>query len=134
MSRTKKPLIKDEMTFRQAILFEGLQINGIGLSDIDAILELRNNYLVLFEVKKKGVDIPRGQRSMLETLVDVWEETGRVGIVVKATHTVKGGADILLKDCEVEETYYQGSWKELGGVNVKQFLTRFYKKNKIKLE
>lgn len=133
MSRTKKPLVRHDATLRQVILFEGLQENGISPSDIDAILELRNNYLILFEVKKKGVEIPRGQRGMLETLVDVWAETDRIGLVVKATHTTKSNRDIMLKDCEVEEVYYNGSWKELGDVTVKEFLTKFYKKNKIKL-
>lgn len=133
MSRTNKPLIRNEKTFRQVILYEGLQKKGISPSDIDAILELRGNYLILFEVKKEGVKIPRGQRKMLETLTDVWSETGRLGLVVKATHNYKNTEDIMLKDCIVEEVYYKGSWKIIGDIKVKEFLDNFYKKNNIKL-
>tara|TARA_R110000850_G_scaffold175279_1_gene300836 strand:+ start:40 stop:408 length:369 start_codon:yes stop_codon:yes gene_type:complete len=120
-------------TLRQVILFEGLQKGGVSPSDIDAILELHDNYLILFEVKKVGVEIPKGQRNMLETIVDVWGDSGRIGLVVKATHNVKNTDDILLKDCEVAEVYYKDSWKIIGGINVKEFLDNFYKKNNIKL-
>ncbi len=134
MSRTRKPLVKNRKTLGQLILFEGLQRKGLSPSDIDAVLEIHDNYLILFEVKKDGVDIPRGQRVLLETLVDVWDETGRMGLVVKANHRVKNNADILLKDCEVEEVYYKGSWKVIEKtILVGKFLDDFYKKQKIKL-
>lgn len=133
MSRTRKPLVRNSETMRQLILFEGLQRNGVYPSDIDAVLELRDKYLILFEVKKEGVEIPRGQRQLLETVVDVWDDSGRMGIVVKAIHNIPHTKDVLLKDCIVEEIYYKGSWKIVGDVTVEKFLNRFYKKQKIKL-
>lgn len=133
MSRTTKKQVMNDKTLRQIILFEGLQKGGVSPSDIDAILELREEYLILFEVKKSGVKIPNGQRRMLETLVDVWAETGRVGLVVKATHNYSNNQDILLRNCIVEEVYYKGSWKIIGDRNVKKFLDVFYKKNNIEL-
>lgn len=127
-------MVRNRKTLGQLILFEGLQRKGLSPSDIDAVLEIHDNYLILFEVKKDGVDIPRGQRLLLETLVDVWDETGRLGLVVKATHRVKNNEDILLKDCEVEEVYYKGSWKVIERtILVGKFLDDFYKKQKIKL-
>ena len=134
MSRTRKPLVKNRETLGQVILFEGLQRKGLSPSDIDAVLEIRDNYLILFEVKKDGFDIPKGQRVLLETLVDVWDETGRMGIVVKAIHRVKNNKDILLKDCEVAEVYYKGSWKIIEDtILVGAFLDNFYKKQNIEL-
>ena len=134
MSRTRKPLVRNRKSLGQVVLFEGLQRKGVSPSDIDAVLEIRDKYLVLFEVKKEGFDIPKGQRILLETLANVWEETGRISVVVKAIHRIKNNADILLKDCEVEEIYYKGSWKILDRtILVGKFLDDFYKKQKITL-
>ena len=127
-------MVKNRETLGQVILFEGLQTKNVSPSDIDAVLEIRGNYLILFEVKKDGFDIPKGQRILLETLVDVWDETGRMGIVVKAAHRVKNNKDILLKNCEVSEIYYKGSWKVIEDtILVGDFLKDFYKKQNIKL-
>lgn len=132
MSRTRKHQIKSRDGIRQVILFEGLQNNKVSLSDLDAVIELRDKFLILFEVKKSGFDIPRGQRTMLEAIVDAWDETGRIGMIVKADHN-SDKDHILLRTCVVMEVYYKGSWRPVGDITVREFLDNFYKKNNIEL-
>ena len=81
------------------------------------------------EVKKEGNEIPRGQRGMLQAIVDAWEETGRIGLIVKADHDQKGEY-IYLKKCVVKDIYYKGTWREQDEkITVREFLENFYKKN-----
>jgi len=131
MSRTKKRTgIKSRDGFRQVILYEGLENGNISLSDIDAVMELRDKFLILFEVKRKGISIPKGQRGMLEAIIDAWHETGRVGMIVKADHN-SDEEFIYLRTCVVVEIYYKGSWREFGDITVREFLENFYNKNKL---
>ncbi len=130
MSRSNRRTgIKSRDGIRQVVLFEGLENGKVSLSDIDAVMELKDNFLILFEVKKEGNEIPRGQRGMLEAIVNAWDETGRVGLIVKADHD-QTGEYIYLKRCIVKEIYYKGSWREQAEkITVREFLDNFYKKN-----
>lgn len=123
--------IKSRDAFQQVILFEGLENGKISLSDIDAVVELRGKYLILFEVKRDGVEIPKGQRGMLESIVNAWHETGRVGMVVKAEHD-QTGKFVYLRRCIVTQVYYKGTWRDQNErITVREFLDNFYNKNKI---
>lgn len=130
MSRSNRRTgIRSKDGIRQVVLFEGLEHGKVSLSDIDAVMELKDNFLILFEVKKEGNEIPRGQRGMLQAIVDAWAETGRVGLVVKADHDQKGEY-IYLKKCVVKDIYYKGVWREQDEkITVREFLENFYKKN-----
>lgn len=135
MSRSKPNTgIKSRDGLRQVILFEGLENGRLSLSDIDAVMELRDKFLILFEVKKEGIDIPKGQRGMLEAIVDAWYETGRIGMIVKAEHN-QNGEFIFLRKCVVVDIYYKGSWRpQSEKITVREFLENFYSKNKIENE
>lgn len=130
MSRTNRRTgIKSRDGIKQVILYEGLESGKISLSDIDAVMELRDKFLILFEVKKEGIEIPKGQRSMLEAIVDAWQETGRVGMIVKADHD-QTGEFIYLRQCLVVDIYYKGNWRSQSNkITVREFLDNFYKKN-----
>lgn len=100
-------LIRNSKQTTQAIDFEGIKKGKIHPSDIDAVLEFDNRALILIEVKRKGNDLPLGQRMLLERIVDKWE----VGIVLKVEHECYNtDIDIPLKDCIVTNVYYKGKW------------------------
>ena len=60
-------LIRNSNQVKQAIDFVGAEWKDIHPSDIDAVLEFDNEHLILFEVKRKGYSIPKGQR-LLKTI------------------------------------------------------------------
>ena len=65
-------LIRNSKQTKQGIDFTGLQNGKIHPTDIDAVLEFDNKVLVLFEMKRKGNDIPTGQRLVLERVCNNW--------------------------------------------------------------
>ena len=58
-------MIKHEKRIKQILDFRGVGDSKIHPSDIDAVLEFDNQFLILFEVKLKGVDVPFGQESAI---------------------------------------------------------------------
>ena len=58
-------LIRNTNQVKQAIDFVGAEWKDIHPSDIDAVLEFDNGHLILFEIKRKGHSIPKGQRLFL---------------------------------------------------------------------
>jgi len=125
-------LIRDSKQTTQAIDFEGIKNGKIHPSDIDSALEFDNRALILIEVKRKGNNIPVGQRLLLERIVDKWE----VGIVLKVEHTCYDTRiDIPLKDCVVTSVYYEGKWNDYND-NLKDTLNRIgikFSINKLKI-
>ena len=57
---------------RQVVDFNGIGGDTIYPSDVDAVIEIDNKYLILFEVKKKGNGITTGQRLLLERMANNW--------------------------------------------------------------
>ena len=125
-------LIRNSKQTTQAIDFDGIKTGKIHPSDIDAVLEFDNKALILIEVKRKGNDLPLGQRMLLERIVDKWE----VGIVLKVEHQCYDtDVDIPLKDCIVTGVYYKGKWNSYND-NLKDTLNRIGKTfsiNKLKI-
>ena len=58
-------MIKHEKRIKQVLDFKGVGNTKIHPSDIDAVLEFDNKFLILFEVKLKGVTVPFGQRLLI---------------------------------------------------------------------
>ena len=113
-------LIRDRKQTTQGIDFQGVQKGKIHPSDVDAVLEFDNRALILMEVKRKGNDIPTGQRLLLERIADRWE----IGIVLKVEHECYNTAiDIPLQDCVVTAMYYKGEWLPFRG-GLKQTLNK----------
>jgi hypothetical protein len=100
-------LIRDRKQTTQGIDFQGIERGKIHPSDVDAVLEFDNRALILIEVKRKGNNIPTGQRLLLERIADKWE----VGIVLKVEHEVYNtDIDIPLSECKVTAMYHKGEW------------------------
>ena len=65
-------LIRNSNQVKQAIDFSGIESGKIHPTDIDVVLEFNNEVLILMEVKRKGNNIPVGQRLVLERIANSW--------------------------------------------------------------
>lgn len=103
-------LIKNSNQVKQSIEFTGIEWGKIHPSDIDAVLEFNNELLILIEVKRKGLEIPTGQRLMLERICDSWHT--KKSLVLLVWHEFKNDKkDIPLDKCMVNKIYYDKKWK-----------------------
>lgn len=124
-------LIKHLKRAKQIIDFTGVQNGKIHPSDIDAVLEFDSKYLLLFELKKVGVQVPLGQRMMLERIIDAWEDCGKIGSVVYCEHETEAEQTIYLKDCKVIGVYNKGESKAFK-CDLREFLFMYGEKYNIK--
>ena len=104
-------LIRNTNQVKQAIDFVGAEWKDIHPSDIDAVLEFDNEHLILFEVKRKGHSIPKGQRLLLKRIVDCWQRKGKA-IILKGEHECNDTETIILQDCELTALYCCGFWRK----------------------
>lgn len=101
-------LIRNTNQVKQSIDFTGIENGKIHPSDIDAVLEFDNKYLILFEVKRINNELPTGQRLLLERMCDNW---GGKSIVLFVWHNFKDDTkDIPLIECSVEKYYFNKKW------------------------
>lgn len=79
-----KSLIRNKNLVKQVVDFSGLRNSKIYPSDIDAVIEFDNEVLILIEVKRRGVEIPLGQKLLLERICNSWHTDK--SIVLKTEH------------------------------------------------
>ena len=132
-------LINNSDRVKQAIDFTGVQNGKIHPSDIDAVFEFDNKYLVLMEVKYKDAPIPTGQRLLLERMADAWcANLGKKAAILKVSHYFEDDKkDVPLDKCEVTYIWDMGGkWKQLDNpiplVDTLNKLGEFWKCNKCK--
>lgn len=101
-------LIRNSLQTKQGIDFTGLQNGKIHPTDIDALLEFDNRLLILFEMKRRGNNIPLGQKIALERIVDNWTNNGRVAIAIKLEHNYNEPVDVPIEECEATQYYMVG--------------------------
>jgi len=105
-----KSLIRNRDLVKQVLDFSLLQNEKIHPSDIDAVFEFDNEVLILIEVKRKGVDIPLGQRLLLERICDSWHTDK--SIVLKVEHSFKDETKNIPMGMTNVSGYYKGKvWK-----------------------
>jgi hypothetical protein len=101
-------LIRNRNQVKQVIDFTGVQNGKIHPSDIDFVLEFDNKVLILGEVKRKYNKIPKGQKLILQNIIDRW---GEGGIALKVEHQYNDdNTNIPLEECTVTGRYYKGNW------------------------
>ena len=125
---------------RQLLRFDGMipqreDLCSITPTDIDAVIDVRNRMLILFEAKYNGKEVPQGQKKALERLVDDAKSAGKNAIAIVCDHNVEDvNKDVFLKDVflkdaiarEVYETEHQ-EWRPMkrNGMTAKE-LADFY--------
>ena len=124
-------LIRNSNQAKQGVDFTGLQWGKIHPTDIDFVLEFKNEVLILGEVKRKGSDMALGQKLLLERLCDSWHT--RKSFIIFAHHEYDDETtDIPVDECEVYKLYYQGNWYNRSG-SVKDKVEDILKYFKIEL-
>jgi len=103
-------LIRNSKEVVRAIDFTGVQNGAIHPSDIDAVLEFDNDILILIEVKKKGNDIPTGQKLLLERICSSWKTSRSVVLKVEYKDIYDSSENIPLEACYVTEYYNKFKW------------------------
>jgi hypothetical protein len=112
--------------------FTGVQNRAIHPSDIDGVLEFDDKYLFLIEMKFIATDIPTGQKMMLERIINAWEESGRIGAILKVEHKFRDEEiDVPLHLCFVTKVYSNKKWLKIKPQQFLKYLNRIGKKHKI---
>lgn len=101
-------LIRSRKTVGQIVDFNGMRFGSISPTDIDGFLDFGNKLFVLFEVKRRGAEVPFGQRLALERSATAMDKGGIITVVLIVVHDTSG--DIDLARCMVTERYYKGKW------------------------
>lgn len=92
---------------KQLLRFDGMRfLDSITPTDIDALIEVRNQIVVFFEAKLKDKEVPFGQKLALERLVRNAGRAGKHAIAIIGEHNVTDPSeDVFLKDLLVREVF-----------------------------
>lgn len=116
-------LIRNSKEVVRAIDFTGVENGVIHPSDIDAVLEFDNDILILIEVKKSGVEIPIGQKLLLQRICSSWRTSRSVVLKVEYEDVYDKTENIPLEDCYVTEYFHRYHWsKTKESYSLKNFL------------
>ena len=92
---------------KQLLLFEDVSKDGIGMTDIDGLIEYKNRALILFEIKCQDKEVPLGQRLVLERMVNNAADTGKTAVAIVAEHNVLDPeSPVFVRNCRVREIYW----------------------------
>lgn len=92
---------------RQLLLFEDISKDGVGMTDIDGLIEYKDRALILFEVKTRDKEVPLGQRLVLERMVNNAARLGKLAIAVVAEHNVEDpDLPVMVRSCRAREIYW----------------------------
>tara|TARA_B110000285_G_C15116311_1_gene614318 strand:- start:950 stop:1345 length:396 start_codon:yes stop_codon:yes gene_type:complete len=123
-------LIKYKNRISQVIDFSGVGNEKIHPSDLDALLEFDNKYLIIFEVKKKGVAVPIGQKLLFERIADSWEKTNGPCWVAYCEHNTNASEIINMINCSTTSVYRKSKTHN-HEASVKEFLIQIADKHNI---
>lgn len=92
---------------KQLLRFDGMRfLDSITPTDIDALIEVRNQIVVFFEAKLKDKEVPFGQKLALERLVRNAGKAGKHAIAIIGEHNITDPSeDVFLKDLLVREVF-----------------------------
>lgn len=94
---------------RQLIDFSGMKFGNITPTDIDGLIEYKNKYFIIIELKHKDNEMPFGQKLALERMCDVLSMK-KTTIVLLGTHDVPVSIDIDCAKVIVKEYYFNKKW------------------------
>lgn len=122
--------IRNVQQVKQAIDFTGTGGKVMHPTDVDALFEFDNKYLILFEVKRWGNKMDTGQVLALSRIVNAWEKDGKTAILILCWHRqLNTNKPIQLNKCKVAQVYHKGQLKDLEvQINVLKYLRKFANK------
>ena len=83
---------------------------GVVCSDIDLFHVTPTGFLVIGEIKNLKGKFKRGQKRLLQNLVDANRHGGTVLYITHDKDVHKGDTIVDVADCLVEEYYWRGEW------------------------
>lgn len=100
---------------KQLLRFDGMRfLDSITPTDIDGLIEVRDQIIVFFEAKLQNKEVPFGQKLALERLVKDAGKAGKHAIAIIGEHNViDPSEDVFMKDLLVREVFTTESqrWK-----------------------
>lgn len=97
--------------FRQPLLFEGMTIDKMYPTDIDAMTEYHDRLFIFMEVKYGDTPISYGQTTALERTANALQETDRDALVFICRHNVVDRTKpVMLKNTIVTDVYFKRNW------------------------
>ena len=96
---------------KQLIDCSGLRIGKITPTDCDGLIEYHGRAYVLFELKFRDAEVPRGQLIALVRAIDDWRQARKFALLIIAEHDVENPAeDINAAKCTERTFYFEGIW------------------------
>ena len=110
---------------KQVVEFDGLKFGTRTPTDIDGLLEIGDNAYALFELKLRGVALPKGQELALKRIINALMDAGKQAALFIAVHDeTDPERPIRAADAEVRQVYY-GRKAYRGNGTLKGMLDRF---------
>lgn len=112
---------------KQIISFRGLHFGNITPTDIDGLIEYKNQCFLLVEFKHfSKPDMPKGQRVALERLA---VSLNKPTLLLHAIHYTYAHEDIDAASCEVLRYFWHGQWVAMDDQRtVRELATGFFEK------
>ena len=102
--------------YRQPVCFHGLKFGKITPTDVDGLIEYRNQVFVFYELKLCGTEMPEGQRKALSRIVDALQSAGKHAVLMKCEHDVYDTDEqVDASEAVVTEIYWKGAWFVIKG-------------------
>lgn len=104
-------LMQNPRRGKQLLRFDGFgfdhkNLETVGATDIDALIDVRDRILIIFEVKLDGKIVPKGQRYVLQRLVEDAKAKGKHAIAIVVDHSIYDpDEDVYLADLIVREVF-----------------------------
>ncbi len=127
-----KDLQHSKERINQSVNFTGFKFGKVYPSDIDAVIEIDNEFLFLFEVKTGDIQPSAGQKYMLENIYKNWIEKGKIAYLIYCSHNTKPNEEIFLKDCIVKDVLpKEEDYLEMDVLSFFKMIANKHKINKI---
>ena len=104
-------MIENESRLRQVVDFKGLKFGKLYPTDIDGLLEYRNEGYILLEFKCGDACLSQGQYIALTRLVDDLSKV-KPTVLFVARHNTRVCDTVDAGKCLVTEYYFNGEWHE----------------------
>lgn len=102
----------------QLIDLTGINYGTTSPTDIDGFLEIGNKLFVFLEFKNENAPpIGYGQKTAMQRVIDVLEESGKVALAVIGQHQTLPFEIVDGANCKAMEIRWKGSWVDLSNEN-----------------
>lgn len=95
--------------------FKNIRYGNITPTDIDGIIEYKDKGYVVFEIKYRDTELPRGQRLAIQRLVTDVGKANKKALAIIAEHNVDNAEQqVDVSVCDVREVFLstEREWRE----------------------